>query len=262
MASIVASHIAYSDEARFNYGRYRGLALVGVRADDAPALSRALRGLLDASGMDECKWEKVRSARARFAATKLLRWALERATAGDITVDALTWDAGDERAARAAVPHLANLRRMYAYLLGDLLPLRHPGARWIVHPDEQNALRWDALARALPHIARIEPRASTGEPLIQLADLVAGLAVYSRAGYAAYDRWLCLPPAQRLSAGGRHTPPGAAGRFSASDRERCALLDDFYTECKLRGLRVSLRTHLGLRTYGPHHPVCFWWHGD
>ncbi len=260
MASIVPSQVAYSDEAHFNYGRYRGLALVGARVDDAPALGRALRELLDASGMEECKWEKVRSARARFAAAKLLRWAVERAIAGEITVDALTWDAGDERAARAAVPHLANLRRMYAHLLGDLLPLRQPGALWIVYPDEQHALRWETLARALPHVARIEPRASSGEPLIQLADLFAGLAVYSRSGYAAYDRWLCLPSAERPPAAA-HASAGGAGRFSASDRERCALLDDFYTECKLRGLRVSLRTHQGLRTYGPDHLMCFWWHG-
>ena len=87
MASIVASHVAYSDEARFNYGRYRGLALVGARVGDALALSRALRDLLETSGMEECKWEKVRSARARFAAAKLLRWAVERAIAGEITVD-------------------------------------------------------------------------------------------------------------------------------------------------------------------------------
>src|SRR5690242_5967005 len=260
MASIVASHVAYSDEARFNYGRYRGLALVGARVGDALALSRALRDLLETSGMEECKWEKVRSARARFAAAKLLRWAVERAIAGEITVDALTWDAGDEHAARAAVPHLANLRRMYAHLLGDLLPPRQPGALWIVHPDEQHALRWETLARALPHVARIEPRTSTGEPLIQLADLFAGLAVYSRSGYAVYDRWLCLPLADRLPSAA-HALAGDAGRFSASDRERCALLDDFYTDCKLRGLRVSLRTHQGLRTYGPDHPICYWWHG-
>lgn len=260
MVSVAPSYVAYSDEARFNYGRYRGLALVGARVGDAPALGRALRDLLDASGMDECKWEKVRSARARFAAAKLLGWGVERAVAGEITVDALTWDAGDERAARAAVPHLANLRRMYAHLLGYLLPLRQPGTRWIIHPDEQHALRWENLARALPHVTRIEPRASAGEPLIQLADLFAGLAVYSRAGYAAYDRWLCLPPAERQPAAA-HASPDGAGHFSASDRERCALLDNFYTECKLRGLHVSLRTHQGLRTYGPHHPICFWWHG-
>jgi hypothetical protein len=260
MVAVAPSYVAYSDEARFNYGRYRGLALVGARVGDAPALGRALRELLDASGMEECKWEKVRSARAHFAAAKLLRWAVERAMGGEITVDALTWDTGDERAARAAVPHLANLRRMYAHLLGDLLPPRQPGALWIVHPDEQHALRWELLAHALPHVERIEPRASTGEPLIQLADLFAGLAVYSRSGYAAYGRWLCLPPAERLPSNAQVTS-GDAGSFSASDRERCALLDDFYTECKLRGLRVSLRTHQGLRTYGPDHPICFWWHG-
>ncbi|HKB48025.1 MAG TPA: hypothetical protein VKC57_10030, partial [Ktedonobacterales bacterium] len=63
-----APHVAYTDETRYNTGRYRGLAMLSLRAEHVAELSAALRGLLDASGVAECKWEKVRSARARFAA--------------------------------------------------------------------------------------------------------------------------------------------------------------------------------------------------
>jgi hypothetical protein len=251
-----ASHVAYTDETRYNTGRYRGLAMLSLHAEHAAALSAAVRGLLDASGVAECKWEKVRSARTRFAAEKLLDWAMAEAQAERLRADALTWDTDAASRAGAGVPHIANLRRMYAHLLGTILPARWPAAEgWRVFPDEQGALDWERLAARLPHVAAIIPCHSDAEPLIQLADLFAGLAAYSRSGYDTYERWLCLPPAARAS-----DAPHPALPLSASDRVRCALLDDFFTRCKLLGLGVSLRTHRGLRTYGMTPPLAFHWY--
>jgi hypothetical protein len=248
-----ALHVAYTDETRYNTGRYRGLAMLSLRAEHAAELSAAVRGLLDASGVAECKWEKVRSARARFAAEKLLDLAMAEAQAGRLRLDALTWDTDAASRAGTGVPHIANLRRMYLHLLGTILPARWPAAeRWRVFPDEQGALDGERLAARLPHVAEIIPCHSDAEPLIQLADLFAGLAAYSRSGYDTYERWLCLPPAERAS-----DAPHPALPLSASDHVRCALLDDFFTRCKLLGLGVSLRTHRSLRTYGMTPPLAF-----
>ena len=245
-----ATHLAFCDETRYNVGRVRGLGMVSAPVSEMARLEGELRALLDASNVAECKWEKVRSARAAFAAAKLLRWGLDRAQEGLLRVDTLTWQAESDTQRAAALPYRARLRQMYARLLGVILPRRWPvGVRFAVVPDEQGLLAWDALAAALPHVTRIVPCRSQDQPLVQLADLFAGLAAYSRDRYTTYDRWLSQPPAARST----------TAELSAADRVRCHLLDDFFTECKYRHLGVSLRTNWGLRTYDAAVPLGFWW---
>lgn len=249
------THVAYTDETWHNVGRYRGLGMVSLRAGDIATLGAAVRGLLDRSGVGECKWEKVRSARTRFAAEKVVEWAMDEARAGRLRVDVLSWDTDARSRAGTGEPHGATLRRMYAHLLGTILPASGPGAaRWLVIPDEHDAIPWERLQAGLSHVVDIAPGRSDAEPLIQAADLFAGLGVYSRGEYDTYERWLCLPPRER-AAPIRLAELG----MSASERERCLLLDDFYTRCVALGLGVSLRTNRGLRTYAADRPLCFWW---
>lgn len=245
-----ATHLAFCDETRYNVGRVRGLGMASAPATEVARLEGELAALLAASNVTECKWEKVRSARGGFAAGKLLRWALDRAQEGELRVDTLTWEAESDAQRTAALPYRARLRQMEARLLGDILPRRWPAdARFVVVPDEQGVIAWGALAAELPRVERIVPGRSQDHPLIQLADLFAGLAAYSRERYATYDRWLTLPSDARVMAD-----------LSASDRVRCRLLDDFFTECKYRRLGVSLRTNWGLRTYdAAAAPLGFWW---
>lgn len=251
------AYAGYADETQYNVGRYRGVALVSAPLAYVPALAAEVARILAESGVGECKWEKVRSARTRFAAEKLLAWTVDTALAGQFTVDTLTWDAGAAVPASYQLPYLKKLHRMYAGLLAHSLAHRWPDGRpWVIHPDEQNALRWPVIAAASPRIARLEPRPSAAEPLIQLADLFAGLAVFSRAGYDTYEQWLCLPPAERLASAGTSASLQA---LSASDRQRCLLLDGFFLRCKLRLPGVSLRTSRGLRTYDPGRPITFRW---
>ncbi|WIG57927.1 MAG: hypothetical protein OJF49_000672 [Ktedonobacterales bacterium] len=243
-----ASHIACTDETQYNVGRIRGLGMVSAPIEHAPTLSAAIRTLLDLSSVRECKWEKLRTAKHHFAAARLLTWALDQARAGTLRIDTLTWDTtAAPSAPEHTLPHLQRLHHMYAHLLGHILPQRWPaGAAFHIYPDEQDALRWQRLLTT-PHITDITPSPSTTQPLIQLADLFAGLAVYSRDAYATYETWLGYP---------RHALPSA---FSSSDQYRCRLLDDFFTTCKYAAVGVSLRTNRGLRTYDPARPICFWW---
>lgn len=259
MASDDALACGYTDETRYNVGRYRGVALVSAPLPAVAALGAEIRDILAISGVSECKWEKVRSARMRFLAEKLLEWTLQATLASRLRVDTLTWDAGDRAHAAAGTPYLKKLHQMYHDLLAQAMAHRWPqAAAWMLYPDEQTALRWDALRAALPRLAHIAPSGSHHEPLIQVADLFAGLAVYSRAGYDTYEQWLCLPMSERRPPlKGRL--PGAASQMSASDRQRCLLLDDFFTRCKLQLPGVGLRTNRGLRTYDFAKPITFRW---
>lgn len=261
------THAAYSDESQYNVGRYRGLGLVTTPVAEAPALSAELRGLLAASGMSELKWEKIRSGRGRLAAAKLQTWALDHALAGRMCIDTVTWDVAEnpQRGQEGYVGHhLRRLNQMYTYLLHETLASRWlPDAPtrkapiWRVYPDEQGALDWAAIAASAPHIERIIPSVSHDEPLIQVADLFVGLAVFSRTAFDQYENWLAngavgaAEPAEEAS---------APEQISGSLRQRLLILDAFYTQAKARSLGVSLRSQRGLKTYQPNAPITFTWY--
>ena len=252
----------FTDEAQYNFGRYRGLAMVSGPQDEVPRLRQEAHALLEESGITEWKWEKVRTARARFAGSKLLRWAIGAAELARLRVDTLTWDVEEGSRAGRGVPHIANLRRMYRALLEDVVPRRWGAdTTWRLYPDEQSAMSWDRLVSGIAQITSITPCHSHEYPLIQLADLFAGLAVYSRGSYDTYERWLTLPPDQRLREPEESGPSlSASFHFSASDRVRCRLLDEFYTRCKQGYLGVSLRTRRGLFSADSSAPLAFhWW---
>lgn len=260
--------LGFADEAHYNVGRYHGVALVSICAADTQSLRAEMRAILEQSGAIECKWEKVRSAKNRFTAQKLVRWTLDHALSGTLHVNVLTWDTGTSEDQRQGTHHIRRLHSTYLHLFASVMLTRWPDARcWRFHPDQQEALNWQAVERELKsmtaldmthtvEIDQILPRVSHEEPFVQIADLFAGLAVFSREGYDDYERWLCSPPEDHDEPAGEQDPPL---RLSSSLRQRCLILDEFYTECKMRGVHVSLRTNRGLRTYDPQTPLAFDW---
>jgi hypothetical protein len=244
--------VAYSDEAQHNVGSVRGVGAVSLRATDGERLAGEVAALVASSGVSECKWELVRSARQSFAAEKLLAWALDAAIAGHLWIDVLTWSPD-------AAPALTRLRAMYARLLDQSVRSHGPRGSWRVYPDEQQALEWSRILARIASRAQIErvaPSKSHTTPLIQVADLFVGLAVFSRSSYDAYARWRSFPDDERNVAVGRFAAPVA---LPASLRYRCALLDEFYTTCLRRLPGISLRTRGGLHTHATDSPIQFQW---
>ena len=62
------THIACSDESNWSFGRYRSIALVTAQAEHFEAFTNELLALLKDSGINEFKWERLKTARDRFAA--------------------------------------------------------------------------------------------------------------------------------------------------------------------------------------------------
>jgi hypothetical protein len=118
---------------------------------------------------------------------------------------------------------------------------------------------WQGLRESFSEfgIVRIEPNDSKEEPLIQLADFFAGLAVYSRARYDHYDKW--KNHGTRQSKLFEDTPISPI-MISKADQERCFILNYFNYNCKRKKLGVSLKTNKGLRSFDPTKPVNFWWY--
>jgi hypothetical protein len=254
-----AGWVIYSDESSYNYGAVRGVGAVSLRVDDTERLGDELTVLIRESGMRELKWEKVRTARGAFAAQKALTWALDHALDGELWIETLTWEVTSAAASRARKSTLTQLHSAYTALLSSAIA-RHPergesSQSWRIVPDEQSAIPWRRIQVALPQTATIMPARSEPQPLIQLADVFAGLAVFSRAAYDAYERWLCVRGRDQDA----HATTSSEGVYG-SQAYRFVLLDEFYTACVRRLPGISLQTRRGLYTWRADAPIQFRFH--
>ncbi len=276
--------MAFADEKGYNTGRYRGISLVSIECGYVDSCRKELNRLLCESDVREFKWEKLGSARERFAAMKLLDFAIEKINNRIMRIDTLTWDTEDKRHKVKGRDDIANLQRMYYRLFKDVLCNKWPdGSIWFLYPDENTALEWNKVRDFLNYasskteirrdllthgkfilrlkqefrIEDIKPCKSHEEPLVQLADLFAGLAVYSRTSYDRYEIWQTKNSKQgRLFTDEK----GSNIKLSKSDQERCCVLDAFDKKCKNHKFGVSLKTDRGLKTFDHSKPINFWWY--
>ncbi len=274
------THVGFSDESNRNVGRFRSLSLVTTSLVHLNELEERLKALLSESGVSEFKWTKLRGARERFAAQKMCNFAIEKACAGQLRVDVLIWDIQDSRHKIVGRDDIANLQRMYYHLFRNVLRLRWPDdAVWRLYPDEHTAMDWQAVEDFLERtsagveiehslfrpgrfrirlkkefgLEEIAPARSAERPLLQLADLFAGIAVFSREKFQYYRAWLEIQfPQSRLWEDGSGSNP------SGRDKERFEVLKAFDEACKARRLGVSLATKCGLWTPNPENALNFW----
>ena len=232
--------------------------------------------------MNELKWSLLNSARDRHAAEKIITWAVDRAAEGRLTIDALVWDTHDARHALMRRDDVANLHRMYYWLLSTTL--RRPaltGAIWVLCPDENGLMHWASVhdvldnagrrasstssvllwrrARRQYAIEQIVPTDSSTAPLIQVAKPDGPtVPVLAPGSFEVYENWSrCETDKTQIP---RALPDEgvSAASFSRTDRERCHVLQHLNQRCKLRRMGVSLATNRGLTTFPPGYGLRFW----
>lgn len=275
------THVGFADESNWNVGRFRSLGLVTTSLAQLDYLNNQLVVLLSESSIAEVKWQSLSGAREQFAAQKLCNFAIEQACKGVLRVDVLVWDIEDSRHKVRGRDDVANLQRMYYHLFRNVLRLRWSNdALWKLHPDEHTAIDWDAIQDLLESVStrieiessifdqggfrlrlkrdfgieEIQPVISREQPLLQLADLFAGLAVFSREKFIEYRQWL-EDNSEQLSFIEKDEN---ANDFSRRTKVRFQVLKEFAATCKLRKLGVSLKSSQGLRTPNPRKPINFW----
>ncbi len=278
------SHIAFADESYYTTGRYRSLGAVTLPSEHQKDVCQVLEQLLLESGVTEFKWHKLRGARERFAAIKLIDETIGLACSAVLRVDVLIWDTQDNRHSIAGRDDIANLQRMYYHLFRNVLLNRWPaGTTWALYPDENSALDWDTFHQYLDaagtsleigggildpdpfhlelreeyNVVQVEEICSVMAPLCQVADLFAGLAVYSRTAYNRYVLWLPQATGQ-LPLGLDFHENAAEDSFTKRERERFTVLRHLDSRCKNHTLGVGLKSSRGLRTYQPSSPINFW----
>jgi len=262
-ASVAPDHVAYADETHHNIGRYRGVGLITLSSVDGARVNQDIERIIHGHRLTELKWGELRSAKSRHAANNLIDYLLEKAIENTLRVDVLSWDIEDSRHKIPGRDDIVNLRRMYYFIFKNVLSRRWPtDCIWKICVDENTQEPWSHLGDleeilewntgqvirqlSLHEICEVK---SHQEPLIQAADLLAGLGVYSRRAYKKFALWR----SDDISSGTQNL-------ISNADEERFEVLGYFYSQCKKHKLGVSLNQKGGLRTFNPAKPINFWWY--
>lgn len=238
--AVEISHVAYSDETHHNVGRFRGIGVVTAALSHATQASEEVKAILAVATVRELKWQKLRTARDRMAAIQVTEWLFSKIDA--LRVDVLTWDIEDPRHRLPGRDDVANLHRMYHHLMNSALRRYPTGRTWKVYPDEQDSIDWERVHDFLDgadmrsrfqksgpltyrmhfekdfRIVQIVPSKSEIEPLIQVADLLAGMATFSRTKFETHRKW------KKQESGQEHLFEKEEQTFSSGEREKCAVL--------------------------------------
>lgn len=278
------SHLAFSDESRHNIGRFRSVAVLTCKKDVAKDLRQVISQLIYEGDLKEFKWHKLRQARDRFVALKIIDHSLDNIRSNSIRIDVLIWDIQDSRHLIDKRDDNLNLQLMYYHLLRNVMRSRWPNnAVWSIHPDEHSSMDWDKIAEILYYksheviqhpsnlfsrnhrdyslslkrefgIYTIKQVCSHEEPLSQVADLFAGIAAYSYSIFERYLQWENQHHTQlSLELGNQKEII-----LSNSENERFLVLSHLSQACKRRKLGISYNTTKGLHTHNPSNPLNFW----
>ena len=280
--SSTVTHVGFSDESNWNTGRYGSVALVTMPLEARQPLEGGLGHVLKECGLGEFSWERFGGVRERGAAEGMCHLAIDKACCRLLRVDALIWDKVDRRHNVRGRDDIANLERMCYHLFRNVLRLRWPrNAVWRMYVDRHAGVDWDRLARCLEaasergemdrswqgrgwdsirvsreyRLEEIVVSSSRECPLVQFADLFAGMAAFSWNQGDAYQAW--LRAASKQSRGFRHGEKAPA--LTRRSVERFRLLQHFVGCCEQRGVGVSLGGAAGgLWTRYPSNPINFW----
>ena len=271
------THCAFSDESGYNIGQYRSIAMVSLPHRNLETLDEKIHTILESSNLREFKWKNLNDAKMRFCATKIVNYVVEQAVGGEFRVDVLTWDTEDSRHKVVGRDDQENFHRMYYHLFKNVLNHRwdHPSF-WRFFPDGQGYMDWANLKSFIDHelekTCRLpsgpddefglenlvsleeisEVQSSSCNP-IQICDLFAGIASYSRSNFSKFCEWEFVENGQT-----RLFETDASISLSNRDKERCRVLAHFNRLCKANKLGVSLKTNNGLHTPNPNNPLNFW----
>ena len=198
----------------------------------------------------------------------------------ELRIDAVIWDTHDSRHDVPNRDDLENYARLFFHLLRNLIGRREEGSHWHLRPDIQGSIDWDTIHDCLgsngtwnrnslqillgndfdcipPEIMSLCQVDSTEAPFVQLADVFAGMAAYTRKNPEIVWSLLAKPEGQ-YELGFTRTDIPVGVEPTDKDRGRFSVISYLYQRCKRERLGVSLRTKGYLWTYRPENPINFW----
>jgi hypothetical protein len=276
----MVTHGAFSDES--SLGNFESIGMITLPIENLEAFELAFVSICSNHGFNnprDIKWHELRSADLRLCILEVMDLVFKCVIGNGLRIDVIIWDTGDSRHNVFGRDDAKNFAIMYYNLLKNVIMKRWPdGAIWEIYPDRNNTMHWDKLVEILNNKGiilsisksnqgkvkinlrnnfelKIIPSTPTLSPLIQLADLFAGMGIYSRECFKKFEEWELL-----LKGQSRLIPLPEERQLSRRDKERCFIINSFKTICDKNKLGVSFKSTKGLQTHNPTKPINFWFY--
>lgn len=252
--------------------------MISLQAELAESINNQIIKLNEASGVEECKWYKLSSAKDRFAIQKVIELCLEIIDPESFRIDVLVWDIEDNRHRIIGRDDVKNLKNMYIQLLKNVIFKRWKGdTAWEVYPDQNNSIDWIHVLNILKKLPEynddsalfldkqmkqfscvhkvkvVEEVDSKLFGLCQAIDIFTGMCVFSHEKIEVFNEWM-RRKSEQLTLFDMNTDL----KLSKKDKEQSTVLDHFISLSKTKSIKFQLTDNQGLRSMDPSQPVNFW----
>lgn len=267
-------YVGFTDESYITASRYRSITMVSYDRSSHNAFRDDIKKILTESNVEEFKWQKLKNARYRFCAQKMIDLVFSAYHTYSIRVDTIVWDTDDSRHAVQKRDDSANYARMFFHLVSNVLSRRrNPNAVWSIFPDEKNDIDWETLNQCLANkgkkiarssplieelcetawfysIDRFEQAPSESCVQIQMADLFSGIAVFSVNEGPGYRPWKdgktpCLFDIDEK-------------KFSNSEENRFQVMEHLINRAVNENLSIDFQNDKRFKTKNPNDFINFW----
>jgi len=272
---------AYSDESGCFSGQYQSIGIISGERRNLFELKHELVRILQHQKVKEAKFSETRTHKPKLkAAQAFIKKGVDFAKQNKIRIDVLLWDTHDSRHSIPGRDDLANLERMYYKVLRHISE-KWNQYNWDLYPDKGSKINWieikDYLNRTrIPrhrkpyllilfdeeaysiNFQRIDPKESHDEPLIQIADLFAGIACFCREKGKECLKWLKSQEKRNQLDLFEYEEPEVEEDPNKTEKNRYELIRFLNNQCKFNKLGVSLNKRKYLWTPVPYNPINFW----
>lgn len=267
-------YVVFTDESQITASRFQSLSAFSIRKKAWEKVQEEISGILNSSNVSEFKWQKLKDAKYYFCAEKIINFVFTNIQNHKMRIDTLIWDTHDSRHKIQGRDDMANYERMFFHLLSGSMKRRPKSAKWDIRPDQRNGIDWSTIHDCLSakgrqqnlhhnlfgvffsdthySIESFQEQCSKAEPLIQVADLFSGMAVFSKDSYSSYAQW------KQQKAPSLFEEESVS--FTNRETYRFKLLDLFNNKCKSGKYGVGLDSKQCLFTYDPKNPINFWYY--
>ncbi len=264
----------FTDESKITASRYQSISAFSLCNSSYLEANDLFSKILVSSNVREFKWQELKDAKSYFCAEKIIDFIFCNLNKYSIRIDTIIWDTHDSRHKVIGRDDFANYERMFYHLLNNSMKKRSKSAIWHIRPDQRNGINWQTIHECLAakghqkevndtiwgtlvsdpysYINSFVECESHKEVLIQVADLFAGISVFSKESYEKYEGWLNQKSPGLFDVEDIH--------FSNREEYRFRMLNLLNIKCKERKLGVSLKKCRCLKTPNPENPINFWFY--
>ncbi len=269
-------YVVFSDESYISAERYRSIGALSFNRKYYEELNSNLSDILKDSSVKELKWNKLKNAKHKLCSKKILGYLLPQVQSTNLRLDVIIWDTHDSRHSVQRRDDTDNFGRMFFHLLKSLMTKREKGSTWHVRPDKRLEIDWDTINDCLQNVGQwkelfasplfggtfsennyyiktFKQIDSHAYPCCQVADLFAGISVFSINQYSKYCQWHNTTSKQL-----QLLTDNKVDSFSNKELCRFEILKELIDYCKMNHLGVSLKSRKRLYTPNPKNPINFW----